>query len=200
MKRTVAFILCLLFILSGCSNGASSSETPTDITEITEEQIPGFENYIGDAQLEIFRTLIKANAYFVTDVFYASRLSFNEKAYFEKDSVRYFKVESEKFKNYEELKDSVYAVYTDKVAQKLLTNPSIYNGIDGVFCIDSTKTKGNEYNYDWDNFALDVKQASSVKCILTATVKDKSGNEKQIDITVVSDNGNWKLNDFYTGM
>jgi|GEM_PF-826431 len=197
MKKLTAVLLLLLLILSGCSQNASTPETDTDITEVTQEQIPGFENYVGDAQLEIFRTLINANAYFVTDVFHASRLKYDENAFFKKENVKYYQVKSDKFKTYAELEESVYTIYTDEVAKKLLGNPKIYSFIDGIFCIDSSKTASNAYNYDWTDFKIQVKQASDSKCVLTVTIKDNSGAEKDIEITIVLINGNWKLNDFY---
>lgn len=200
MKRLTALILCLIFALAGCAQNSDIKETPTDSSETAETTVPGFENYVGDGQLEIIRTLISANAYFVTDVFFAKRLPVDESAAFEKNGVKYAPVKSDKFKSYADLEESVYSIYPPEVARLVMTNPVVYADIDGAFCMNLDYKADLDYQYDWTDFGLEVSQASNDKCVLTVTVKDTSGTEKEISVTAILTDGNWKLENYYTGI
>ncbi len=201
MKKLPLLLLCLMLALTACSGNAEQKETSTDAESTVARTFNAsdFENYVGDGQMEIFRTLIDAHGYFVSEVFYAKMLPADESDAFEKDGVKYVPVKSDKFKSYSALTASVSSVYTAETAQKVMAQYPAYADVDGKFCIVKGKAKANEYGIDWSNCALSVKEAGNDKCVIDVTVKN-GGKDTTIPVTFINQAGNWRLDGFYTAV
>ena len=195
MKKIPALLLCLIMILTACSSTTDPKETATDAVQETGTSSP-FDNYIGDGLLQIFKNILDVNAYFATDVFYAKNLSADESTVIESGGIKYSPVISEKYKSYAELSAAVYSVYTDQAAKKILAEYSIYADINGVFCINTAKTRSTPYFIDWSNYELLPKEAGSEKCVVDV----KLANGATFPATFVNINGNWRLDSFCTGI
>jgi hypothetical protein len=200
MKKLPILLLCLMLALTACSGNAEQKETSTDAESTVARTFNAsdFENYVGDGQMEIFRTLIDAHGYFVSEVFYAKTLPADESAAFEKDGVKYVPVKSDKFRSYSDLTASVGSVYSADTAKKILAQYPAYADIDGKLCIVKGKST-KEYGVDWSNCTLTVKEAGNDKCVINVTVKN-GDKDITIPVTFINQTGNWRLDGFYTAV
>lgn len=201
MKRAAALIaaIAILFSFSACNSGSETHQT-TAATPVQTD----FNNYIGEGEKEIIRTLINAHAILVSDVFIQSRLPVDEKAATVINGVKYAPVNKDsQFQTYAELYDIISSTYTEEIASKLIGNPPVYLDSNGKLMCSLDYSSGyftgedKRYPYNWDNFEIEFGKIDGETIEFSAILTDLSGSKTPFPMKAVNVAGNWRLCDFY---
>ena len=201
MKRAAALIaaIAILFSFSACNSGSETNQT-TAVSPIQTN----FNNYIGEGEKQIIRTLVNAHAILVSDVFTQSRLPVDEKAATVINGAKYAPVNKDsQFQTYSELYDIISSTYTEEVAAKLIGNPPVYLESNGKLMCNLDYSSGyftgedKRYPYIWDDFEIEFGKADSEAIEFTAILTDLSGAKNPFPMKAVNVDGNWRLCDFY---
>lgn len=202
MKKAAAFLIsvALIFSLAACSSDAP--ETPsTTSSGLSQDNI---NSYVGDGEKEILRTLATANAAFVSDVFIKSHLPVEQTAAKFINGAKYAPVtDKSRIQTYSELMDMLNSVYTAETVKSIIGNPPVYLESDGKLYYNLDYTSGyfhgeKTYPYSWDNIEIEItlKAGNNIDFLVKTT--DIYGTATVFPMKAVNENGNWKLNDFYT--
>jgi hypothetical protein len=124
---------------------------------------------------------------------------------FEDTSKPMFRVTSDKFHSFDELKAFVNDTYISEVANRLLYNTMgeghpLYFDMDGVFYSDESGF-GNVESYDWSHYTFTYSDIDSSSKLVTISLMAYAGDDfisatpepATITIKVVLENGVWKL-------
>lgn len=201
MKKAVAFLmtLALIFSFAACNSDKPDS-APTESPSFGEDNV---NSYVGQGEKEILRTLVLANADFVSDVFIKSHLPANQDSPVVINGVKYAPVnDKSKIKTYSELMSMLNSVYTAEAVKSAIGNPPVYVEHEGKLYYNLDYTSGyfkgeKPYPYSWDNVEIEVslKTADSISFLVHTT--DSLGTATVYPMVAVNENGNWKLSEFY---
>lgn len=201
MKKVLAFFMTLALVFSFAACNSDEPEVPS------ETSVPFGENnvnsYVGQGEKEILRTLVLANADFVSDVFVKDHLPADQANAVVINGAKYAPVnDKSKIKTYSELMDMLNSVYTAEAVRAAIGNPPVYLEHEGRLYYNLDYTSGYfkgeaPYPYSWDNVEIEisVRTADSISFLVNTT--DSLGTPTVYPMTAVNENGNWKLSEFY---
>lgn len=189
MKKTIALLLSLCFILlAGCSGG--ESDTVTDNTDP--------DTYVGAGLLTSLKVLLYSNENFVNNVFICGTLDYDKDKRTETDSGTYYSVVSDSFKSLSELEAAVRSTYTEEAANKLLSDGK-YIQSGGDFAVDGSKLTVSATPLAWDIEAVQAKMTSDTECELSVPSASENSESETATVTAVLVDGVWLLDDIYDG-
>lgn len=105
---------------------------------------------------------------------------------------------SDEFNNFDDFSDYIKGIYTEKTAEKLLTDPfgngPVY-GVDdtGALGLSSDFTPNEEEDLSWADVHFLCTPVSETECTVKVTLKDSSDNDVDKEVMLVLENGEWKL-------
>ncbi len=201
MKKAVAFLMTLALVFSFAACNSDKPETPSATSTTFGEGI--VNSYVGQGEKEILRTLVLANANFVSDVFVKSHLPADQDSAVVINGVKYAPVnDKSKIKTYSELVSMLNSVYTAEAVKSAIGNPPVYVEHEGKLYYNLDYTSGyfkgeKIYPYSWDNIEIEVslRTADSISFLVNTT--DSLGTPTVYPMVAVNENGNWKLSEFY---
>ncbi len=178
-------MICMLILLSGC--GKAAEEKPTD---------PFADNYIGDGQMTVIRSLINTNALLVEEVFIEKALENDAGNAISTDKGKYSPVTSKQITSYSQLLETLDATYTKETVEKILADYDKYIDISGKFYVKTDFAPKGE-NLDWSNPQITVEKAVDGTYELEVEIKDAGGNNKKFNVKAVTVDGNIRLENMY---
>lgn len=183
MKKTVALLFCLIFLLSACSNK----------TEFNESNVV---SYVGAGEMTVINALVKSNAYFVEDVFVADHLPVDTENTTEISGETYAPVNSEEFATYSDFEERIRSVYSSTAADELLSSDR-YANLDGKLYFNMKYDNAEKYSLDWSEASTTATINADGKYEITAKIKGGAGLPKQITLYAVNEDGNIRLDNIY---
>ena len=183
MKKTISFLLSLLFVLSFASCGKEEA-APVD--------------YISEGMKTQLKMLVMANLNFNSSVYTSSTLKADDSNPVEKDGVKWLPVKDSRFTSYDDFLISLNAVYTSECIEKILEDYDYYADIDGVFCIkaDAVKSQDSE-KWEMDaSFNTTVVSKKDDKISVRYNFIKGKQTKKQT-YTFVNTSSGYRLDKFY---
>lgn len=115
-----------------------------------------------------------------------------------------YKVDDEKFKTFDDLRNYLLTVYSSDYTDQLLyntpyENDPLYLDINGELCINSARAGAKGYYVNWDSPAIDIRSSDSTVCQFTITGQLEEPADEvipepySIDAEAVYENGRWVL-------
>lgn len=107
---------------------------------------------------------------------------------------------SDDFKSFDDFSEYVRSVYTEKTAEKLLTDPfgngPVY-GVDdtGALGLSSEFTPVSDPGLSWANVNYLCTPVSDTECNVDVTLQDADGKDVVKKVKMVLQNGEWKLSE-----
>lgn len=107
---------------------------------------------------------------------------------------------SDDFKSFDDFSEFVRSVYTEKTAEKLLTDPfgngPVY-GVDdtGALGLSSAFTPASDPGLSWANVNYLCTPVSDTECDVDVTLQDSDGKDVVKKVKMVLQNGEWKLSE-----
>lgn len=184
MKKVIAIILSLMFVVSafsGCGNSGKDNV------------------YIGEGKMTVLRSMISTNGFIADEIFGANHLPVDMSKTITQDGCTFAPVVSDRIKSYAELETLLKSVYVEDVVNKLLNEPKKYVEIDGVLYFDlQYALSETETKYDWSEFEVEFdKTNEDGSQNFEVSLKKTNGWKTKIDITAVETDGMPRLCDFY---
>lgn len=189
MKKVIALICCLLFVLTACSGGETDKKT-----ELNEDN---YASYVGAGEMTLINILVNSNARFVNDVFVANHLPVDETQTINNAQGTFALVVSDEYKTLADLKSKLASTYTAETVDSLLGSDSKYAEIDGKLYFNM-KYDQPDYSTDWSSPEITASIDADGKYIINITVKDSKGKDTVITASAVSENGSLKLENIYS--
>ncbi len=186
MKKVIALIFCLLFLLTSCS-GASENKT-----ELNKDN---FASYVGAGEMTLINILINSNIKFISEVFVADHLPVDETKAIKNSEGTFAPVISDKYKTLADLKSHLEATYIKEAVDSILADEK-YVDIDGKLYFNM-KYSESDYKLDWSEPEISATIDSEGKYIISITVKDENGKKAEIEAGAVSEDGKLKLEKIY---
>lgn len=187
MKKIIALIFCLLFLLSACSGNSGNK------TELNEDN---YASYVGAGEMTLINILINSNARFVNDIFIAGHLPIDETKTVKNANAEFAPVVSDEYKTLADLRTRLEATYTKEAVEEILADGR-YTDIDGKLHFNTDYTESDYYKLDWSQPEISASIDADGKYIIGITVKNEKGRDTAIEAIAVSENGSLKLDKLY---
>ncbi len=182
MKKIIALIFCLLFLLTACSGK----------TELNEDN---YASYVGAGEMTLINILVNSNAKFVKDILIANHLDIDEAKTIKNANGNFAPVVSDKYKTLADLKAHLEATYTKEAVDSIFADER-YVDIEGKLYFNMKYAK-SDYKLDWSQPEVSANIDSEGRYIISITVKDEKGKDAEIEARAVSENGNLRLENIY---
>lgn len=177
------------------SETETSAETESETSAETEEAV---ENAVSADTLS---GLMDENLYCMRYVFSLGSLPYSGDPV---EGEYIYKVDDEKFKTFDDLKNYLLTVYSADYTDQLLyntpyENDPLYLDINGELCINTANAGAKGYYVNWDNAVIDIKSSDSTSCKFTITGQLEEPAEEvipepySVDAEAVYENGRWVL-------
>ncbi|MBQ6626295.1 MAG: hypothetical protein IIX27_03280 [Ruminococcus sp.] len=183
MKKTVKKLLALIIAVLLC---LSFTACKNRTENVSNEEAPACSE-------QTIRELMEKNldCYFL---FYVSPIPHTT----QQNSDGYFGTQEGYFESYEELKNFVFATYTDEKATAILEYPEkdapVYKDSQGLIFVDPTLVPKTEYPVSWEEYDIDMNTTDTT-CTFTLTTTDFDGNEYTAEGKAVLEDNEWRLAD-----
>ncbi len=187
MKKLIALLFCLVFILTACSGKTEKK------TELNEDN---YASYVGAGEMTLINILVSSNAEFVNDVFKKNHLPVDEKSTITKGTDIFAPVVSEKYKTLTDLKAHLSSIYTEKSVDYILNHQQEYVDIDGKLYFNM-KYADSDYTVDWSSPVVSASINDDGKYEIKIGVKDEKGKDYIVTGYATAENGSLKLEDIY---
>lgn len=182
MKRIIAAIICVMFLLGGCAPKAP------DVLDA---------NYVGEGQMTVLRYLIKSNAFVVEEIFIESGLPTESGKDITNENGTYSPVVSDTVGSYAELKEILESVYTKETADKILNESDRYAEIDGKLYFNTKYAETQAEDYDWSEPEIKVISVNDGTYELEVTIKKSNGFSHKLTVKAVTVDGDIRLENMY---
>lgn len=101
------------------------------------------------------------------------------------------------FENFDKFSDYVKSVYTDEVAQKLLTDPfgsgPVYGNDNGALGLSADFTASTEEGNSWADVKYVCTALSETECSIAVTLKDSAGADVEKTVKMTKTDAGWRL-------
>lgn len=193
MKRLLTMALLLTLCLCACGRVADSGLTTSDNgSTVSDSTAPPA------ITIKQLRRLVDDNFYCMERVLGLGFLPYGGDPVAE-DHI--YRVQSDRFTTYAQLREYLLTVYTEEETEKLLDHGGYppYLDVDGYLCIDMHHTGGKGYYVDWTNYELTLDSMDGVECRFTVTGVIEEPAEEPVKepysaaATAVYENGRWVL-------
>lgn len=187
----ISSVIFLLFFMS-----RSEEEQPAETTPAETEFIPP-SGLLQSAELaapDLLTNNYKAYQYFTQG------MSYEQEPYGNKPEDGFYTCSNDTYKTFEQFSDFIKSIYTEKAAEKLLTDPfgkgPIYTdrkgslGISYEF-IESGRVEDN--GVSWENGKYSFTLTSETECDVEITLKDKDNEDVKINTKMILEKDVWKL-------
>ena len=187
----VSAVVFLLFFMSD-----SQEEQPAETTPAETEFNPPSE-LLQSAELaapDLLTNNYKAYQYFTQG------MSYEQEPYGNKPEDGFYTCSNDTYKTFEQFSDFIKSIYTEKAAEKLLTDPY---GKGAVFA-DRKGQLGISYEFiesgriedngiSWENGKYSFTLTSDTECDVEITLKDKDDKDVIIKTKMILEKDVWKL-------
>lgn len=193
MKKIIILTLAVMLLFTACSSKEDPKPTAQSTTAVSVS-IP--ENYVGEATLQTIKTLVNMHITFEMDYFVKNHAPVDMSKQFEHNGATYAPVNGGEFSTLDEIKQAAYETYTKESADFMFNSNPFYEEIDGVLCFNTAyeqTLRGDLYSHDWTGFRIEPTQVFEDRIIFTVFLRYSSGDDAAITMTVVEENGNWRL-------
>lgn len=190
----VGAIVFLLYTMRTDENedprGSESTETTPAVFQATQE-------LVDDTQQAAYDLLPKN---YRVHQFLTRGMTHEEEPYGNLPEDGFYTCVSDDFKSFDDFCDFVKSIYTEKTAEKLLTDPfgkgAVY-GVDdtGGLGLSSDFVPDEEEGLSWNDVHFLCTPVSETECNVVVTLKDASDNDVDKEVALILENGVWKLSE-----
>ena len=186
MKKIIALIFCLLFLLTACSDKNDNK------TQINQDN---YASYVGAGEMTLINILINSNAKFVNEIFVAGHLPVDEAKAVKNAEGTFAPVVSDEYKSLADLKSRLGATYTKEAVDSILGDKK-YVDIEGKLHFNM-KYAESDYKLDWSAPETSASIDADGKYIITVVIKNEKGKDVEFTASAVSENNTLKLENIY---
>ncbi len=190
-----AVILAVVAIIFLIKTTGSDEETGTTSTEPNSTEFQATQELVDATQQAAYDLLPKNYKVFQ----YLTRgMTHEDEPYGNLPEDGFYTCVSDEFNNFEDFSNYIKEIYTEKTAEKLLTDPfgngPVY-GVDdtGALGLSSEFVPSEEEGLSWADVHFLCTPVSETECNVKVTLKDASGSDVDKEVKLVSENGQWKL-------
>lgn len=132
--------------------------------------------------------------------YFTQGMSYEQEPYGNKPEDGFYTCANDTYKTFEQFSDFIKSIYTEKSAEKLLTNPF---GNGPVFADDNGKLgisyefiengRAEDNGVSWENGKYTFTLTSDTECDVEITLKDKDGKDVKKQTKMILENNVWKL-------
>lgn len=180
------------------SETETAAETEAAASAETSAETEADENTVS---ADTLRELMDGNLHCMIYIFSLSSLHYSGNPV---EGEYIYKVDDEKFRTFDDLKNYLLTIYTSDYTDELLynypyENDPKYLNINGDLCINAAYDGGKGYYVNWDNAAIDITYSDSTSCKFTITGQLEEPAEEvipepySVDAEAVYENGRWVL-------
>lgn len=176
----------------GNDDPRGSENTEPDVTEFQATQ-----ELVDDTQQAAYDLLPKN---YRVHQFLTRGMTHEEEPYGNLPEDGFYTCVSDEFKTFEDFSDFVKSIYTEATAEKLLTDPF---GKGAVYGVDDTGGLGLSSDFvpeegeslSWSDVHFLCTPVSETECNVVVTLKDASDNDVDKEVSLLLENGVWKLSE-----
>lgn len=200
MKRLLTMILLLTWCLCACGRVTDGGQTASDNGSVASDNAVTTSDSAAAPEITMkqLRRLMDENLYCMQRVLTLGFLPYGGDPVAE-DHI--YRVQSDRFTTYAQLREYLLTVYTEEETENLLNHGGYptYLDVDGYLCIDVHHTGGKGYYVDWTNYELTLDSMESAACHFTVTGVIEEPAEVPVKepysatATAVYENGRWVL-------
>ncbi|MCM1298932.1 MAG: hypothetical protein NC203_09870 [Firmicutes bacterium] len=124
-------------------------------------------------------------------------MTVNPEPYGNKPEDGFYTCSNSDFENFDKFSDYVKSVYTDEVAQKLLTDPfgngPVYGNDNGELGLSADFTASTEEGNSWADVQYVCTALSETECSIAVTLKDSAGADVEKTVKMLKTADGWRL-------
>lgn len=183
----VAAVIFLIWTFS--SNGGTNEPAETSATEFVPTQ-----ELVTETEQAAY-ALVPAN--YRIYCYLTSGMSVKEEPYGNKPEDGYYTCVNDEFKTFDDWCEFIRSTYVEKTAEELISDPmgkgAVYGDDNGELGLSADFVR-SEPGSIWEGELNYVcTPLSETECSLEITLYDDSGKEVEKDMTMILENGSWKL-------
>lgn len=164
-------------------------------TTTTAPQIP--QELVDEAQQAAYELLPKNYKVYQ---YLTMGMSHEEEPYGNLPEDGYYTCVNSDFASFEEFSDYVKSIFTEKAADKLLTDPFGFGPVYGVddkggLGLSQDYEKAEQSGLSWADVQFVCTVENEVKCSIEITLKDADDKDVKKEVDMILENGEWRLTD-----
>ncbi len=188
----VAAIVFVIITFSGNNNGsnpASTGDAPvvTAGVNVSDEVM----NEMSQGAYDLLLKNYKIYQYFTYG------MTVKPEPYGNKPEDGFYTCENADYENFDKFSEFVKSVYTESVAQKLLTDPfgngPVYGNDNGELGLSADFTASTDEGNSWADVKYVCTALSETECSIALTLKDSSGADVEKTVKMTKTDAGWRL-------
>ncbi len=186
----IAAVIFVIITFSG-NNGNTNNPVNTDSPSVSVNVSDEIMNEMNQGAFDLLQMNYKVYQYFTYG------MTVKQEPYGNKPEDGFYTCVNDDFANFDKFSDYVKSVYTDDVAQKLLTDPfgngPVYGNDNGELGLSADFVASTDEGNSWADVKYVCTAVSETECDIALTLKDSSGNDVNKNVKMVKTADGWRL-------
>ncbi len=186
----IAAVIFVIITFSGNNNG-NNNPAATDAPSVSVNVSDEIMTEMNQGAFDLLQMNYKVYQYFTYG------MTVKQEPYGNKPDDGFYTCINDSFENFDKFSDYVKSIYTDDVAQKLLTDPfgngPVYGNDNGALGLSADFVASTEEGNSWSDVKYVCTAVSETECDIALTLKDSSGNDVNKNVKMVKTADGWRL-------
>lgn len=185
----IAAVIFVIITFSGNNgnNNPAATDAPSPNVNVSDEIM----TEMNQGAFDLLQMNYKVYQYFTYG------MTVKQEPYGNKPDDGFYTCVNDSFENFDKFSDYVKSIYTDDVAQKLLTDPfgngPVYGNDNGELGLSADFVASTDEGNSWADVKYVCTAVSETECDIALTLKDSSGNDVNKNVKMVKTADGWRL-------